>query len=116
MQSDDQISFVYITASDRQEAERIGRQCVSERLAACANVIPAITSYFWWEGKVDQSGEAALILKTASSRLDELKQRVRQLHSYECPCIVAWKIESGDQSFLDWVREVVAPESDRRES
>jgi len=97
------VMIVYITAADPAEAERIGRTCVSERLAACANLIPGLRSIYWWDGAVQDAAEAALLLKTTAARLPALIARVRALHSYDCPCVEAWPVADGDPDFLAWV-------------
>ena len=97
------VIFVYITAGDAAEALRIGRSVVEERLAACANIIDRMRSVYWWQGGVQEGGEAVLILKTTDDRLGALIDRVRALHSYECPCIEALPVIGGNQAFLDWV-------------
>ena len=96
-------SVVYVTASSREEALAIGRAVVSERLAACANVIGAIRSIYWWEGKIDEGDEALLILKTTEDRLDSLIERIRGLHSYTTPCVTAWPIAAGNPDCLAWI-------------
>jgi periplasmic divalent cation tolerance protein len=95
--------MIYITASTRQEAEKIGRELVTERLAACANVISDVTSFFWWEGEVQEDTEASLIVKTRTDLVDRLVSRVKELHSYECPCVVAFRIAHGNPDFLAWI-------------
>ena len=97
------VMFVYATASDTAEALRIGRTVVEERLAACANVLGGMRAVYWWQGAVQEGGEAVLILKTTDDRLGALIDRVRDLHSYECPCIEALPVIDGNQHFLDWV-------------
>jgi len=93
--------LVYITTSSRVEASAIGRAMVDERLAACANVLGDITSFYWWEGAVQEDGEVSLILKTQDHLVDRLTQRVKELHSYDCPCVVAIPIAAGNPDFLD---------------
>jgi periplasmic divalent cation tolerance protein len=100
-----QIYFVYITARDESEALLIGRTLVEERLAACINVLPAMKSVYWWEGEIEQSAEVVLIAKTKQDLVDELIDRVKRLHSYACPCVVAWPIESGHPAYLDWIEK-----------
>jgi len=97
------VMFVYATAADAAEAERIGRAVVTERLAACANVLPDTRSIYWWEGAVQEAAEAVLILKTTTERLAALVARVRALHSYACPCIEALSVVDGNPEFLAWV-------------
>lgn len=96
-------TWIYVTAGSRDEALEIGRTLVQERLAACANVIPSITSVYWWEDAVQEDTEAALVLKTRQALLDKVTARVRELHSYDCPCVVALPITGGNRAFLDWI-------------
>lgn len=95
--------FVYITAGDAAEARKIGRILVEERLVACANVQDRVTSIYRWEGAVQENAEAVLIAKTAADRLPALTERVKALHSYDCPCIVAWPLSGGNPDFLEWI-------------
>lgn len=95
--------FVYVTASSREEAVTIGRAVVGERLAACANVLDGMQSIYWWDGKLNEEGEAAMILKTRSELLPALIARVRALHSYDCPCVVALPIADGNPDYLQWI-------------
>ena len=97
------VMIVYVTASNQSEARRIGRTLVEERLAACANILEPMNSIYWWEGKVQEASEAVLILKTTQARLEALVNRVKALHSYDCPCIEAWPVAAGYPPFLDWV-------------
>jgi periplasmic divalent cation tolerance protein len=97
------VMFVYATASDAAEAKRIARRVVEERLAACANVIDRVSSVYWWQGDVQEAGEAALILKTTAERAEALIARIKALHSYDCPAVVALPVAAGFAGFLDWV-------------
>ena len=98
-----QTFFVYVTTKDEPEARHIARTVVEERLAACANVIGSIKSVYWWEGKCCEDDEAVLTLKTSDARKTELIHRIRQLHSYDTPCIVCLPITDGHPAFLDWI-------------
>ncbi len=97
------VMFVYATTGDAAEALRIARAVVEERLAACANIIDGMRSVYWWEGVVQEAGEAVLILKTTDDHLGALIARVKDLHSYDCPCIEALPVVAGNQGFLDWL-------------
>lgn len=97
------LTLVYVTVGEAEEAERIGRTVVEERLAACANILPGVTSIYWWEGKIEQGAEVALILKTRSDLVKELTARVKALHSYSVPCVVAVAIDGGNPDFLNWI-------------
>ena len=104
MEHPDDVILVYITAANTDEARRIGRELVVQRIAACANVIDSVTSCYWWEGAVQEESEAALVVKTKSALFDRLADKVRELHSYSCPCIVAFPVTAGNSAFLEWIR------------
>ena len=96
--------LVYVTVPNSAEAELIARTVVEERLAACANQLGAVKSFYWWDGKVCEGEEVVLILKTTDECKAELIERIRRLHSYECPCIVCLPIADGNPDFLKWIR------------
>ena len=98
------VVFLYVTAADAAEAGRIGRTLVEERLVACANVLSGMTSVYEWQGKICESNEAVLVLKTRAELADDATARVCALHSYECPCVVALPVLGGNDAFLAWVR------------
>ncbi len=98
----DKIS-VYIVAADNAEANRIADTLVGERLAACVNILGSVRSIYRWQGQVEHADEIALIAKTTAALFDSLAARVRQLHSYDTPAIVAWPIVAGDAAYLDWI-------------
>jgi periplasmic divalent cation tolerance protein len=100
--------FIYVTTSDIDEAKSIGRALVEERLAACVNIFP-ITSIYRWEG-VQEDNEGAMIVKTTSERVRETMDRIKQLHSYEVPCICVFAVERGNQEYLKWIEESVMKE------
>lgn len=97
------LQFVYITTGSREEARRIGRALVEERLAACVNILDGMNSFYWWEGAVQDDQETVLVAKTRDRLLERLTARVRELHSYDCPCVVALPIEGGNPAYLDWL-------------
>lgn len=103
------LRFVYITCKDADEAGRIGKALVSERLAACANLLDGMRSFYWWEGEVQDDRECVLIAKTRADRMAALIERVRALHSYDVPCVVGLPIREGNPDYLDWVAEEAAP-------
>ena len=94
---------VYVTASDRDEATRIGRALVADRLAACANVIDGVRSLYRWEGEVRDDPEAVVILKSRTELMEALVGRVKELHSYDVPCVVSWPILDGNAEYLNWL-------------
>lgn len=95
--------LIYMTAPSRAEAEHIAEKVVTERLAACANIFDGVLSFFHWDGKLCREQEAVLILKTTEGNVAALTKRIQELHSYECPCVVALPIEGGNPDFLKWV-------------
>jgi periplasmic divalent cation tolerance protein len=95
--------LIYITAENTDEARAIGRALVEARLAACANVLGPMTSIYRWEGVVQEGEEAVLIAKTTAALVEALTAKVQELHSYECPCVVALPVEGGNPAFLDWI-------------
>ncbi len=99
-------NFVYITASSKEEAEKIAKHLLEKKLAACVNIFP-IESYFWWEGKIEKADEYAMIVKTRAEKFAELRDEVKKVHSYSVPCICAIPIERGLKEFLDWIDETV---------
>lgn len=98
-------ALVYITAKDAEEAERIGARLVAERLAGCVNIIPQMKSIYWWEGKIDRGEEAVLICKTRVDKIHDLNARVRSLHSYTTPAIMAVPLLYVDKDFAAWLEE-----------
>ncbi len=96
--------WVYCTTSSMEEARRISKILVEKRLAACVNLIPEIYSIYQWQGKIEESQEIALIAKTTTECLENLKKTIIKHHSYECPCIVALPMVGGNQDFLAWIR------------
>ncbi len=102
--------FIYVTASNSEEARRIARALVEARLAACANVIDRVTSVYWWQGEVQEDDEAVLIAKTREDLVDDLTAKVKELHSYDCPCVVALPVTGGNAEFLDWIAAETGPD------
>ncbi|MFQ6092406.1 MAG: divalent-cation tolerance protein CutA [bacterium] len=93
---------VYVTVADSGEAERIARTLVEERLAACVNFFPC-RSVYRWKGEIEEAAEYVLICKTQKSLFRRLKSKVKELHSYEVPAIVAFDIVEGHGQFLRWI-------------
>jgi periplasmic divalent cation tolerance protein len=100
-----QYRLVYITAKDEEEANRIGQALVGEKLAACVNIHP-IRSIFRWQGKISQEDEMAILAKTRAELVDEVMSRVKELHSYEVPCIIVLPLEKGNPDFLEWISQL----------
>ena len=97
------VNFVYITAGSPEEAHSIGRVLVTSKLAACVNILNDMNSIYMWDGKVQTDSEVVMIVKTTEKLLPDLVDKVKSLHSYECPCIVAIPVSGGNPAFLDWI-------------
>jgi len=99
----ERLQWVYITTKNKEEAQRMGRDLLTKRLAACINILGPLTSMYWWEGAIEQDEEVALIAKTRASHMDQLIVSVRNMHPYSCPCIIALPIQGGSDDFLQWI-------------
>ena len=98
---------VYAIFADAEEAERIGRQVVEERLAACINILGPCRSIYRWQGAIESADEVAALFKTSGSVTDRLITRIAELHSYEVPAITVWPIDKLLGAYGDWVEESV---------
>ena len=98
---------VFITTATAEEAQRISSTLLEQRKAACVNIVPKVSSHFWWQGKIDSAQENLLIVKTKASQLNELVKQVKELHSYEVPEILAMPIAGGNQDYLEWINKEV---------
>lgn len=96
---------VLITCATEEEAAKIAEALVKERLAACVNRLSGVSSFFWWQGKLDSAGEVLLIAKSKKSEFGKIEHRVKQLHSYEVPEIIALPVVAGHQPYLNWIDE-----------
>ena len=97
------MTMIYVTTDSAKEALDIGRALVEARLAAGANVLDGVTSVFRWQGAIEEKHEAVLILKTRRDLVDEATDRIKELHSYDCPCVVSYAIAGGNGDYLDWI-------------
>lgn len=97
-------NFVIMTASNKKEAVKIVRTLLEERLIACANILDSVSSFFWWQGKIDEEKEVLVIMKSNENLFEKLSKRVIELHSYDVPEILAIPIVNGSQSYLDWMK------------
>ena len=95
--------LVYITMGSLEEARRIGRVLVEERLAAAVNIITGVTSIYRWQGAIHEADEVVVVAKTRQERLGALTARVREMHAYECPGVVAIPVAGGSEPYLRWI-------------
>jgi periplasmic divalent cation tolerance protein len=94
-----------ITAANLDEARRIAEALVAERLAACANILPGVHSIYRWQGAVERADEVVILAKTRATLVDAAIARVKALHSYQVPCVVALPIVGGNPEYLRWLEE-----------
>ncbi|MER3479289.1 MAG: divalent-cation tolerance protein CutA [Meiothermus sp.] len=92
-----------VTVPDLETARRMGRTLVEERLAACVNIVPGLTSIYRWEGKVAEDGELLLLIKTRDERYAALEARIKQLHPYTLPEVLALSVDHGSVDYLRWI-------------
>jgi periplasmic divalent cation tolerance protein len=103
-----QINFVYMTAGSEKEAKTVAKALVESKLAACVNIIPGMRSVYVWEGDIQEDTEWVLIAKTTADNVPGLIDTVKELHSYDCPCIVGIPAAGGNAAFLDWIAATVS--------
>ncbi len=98
---------IFITVGTDEEAREIANVLLTQRKAACVNIVPRIDSLFWWQGKLDSAQENLLIVKTKASVLNEVVSLVKEHHSYDIPEIIALPIIGGNQHYLEWIDKEV---------
>jgi periplasmic divalent cation tolerance protein len=99
------LRLVYITTKDKQEAKSIGKKLVKENLAACVNIVDGMETIYRWEGEIVEDTEAILIAKTPYHNVRDLTHRVKDLHSYDCPCIITLQLteQEGNKEYQQWL-------------
>ena len=97
--------FIYITCKDKEEALQVGKAVVNARLAACANILPGMESIYWWQGELVSDQEVVLVLKSTQSHVPGIVAKVKEVHSYSVPCIVALPILDGHPEYLQWIAQ-----------
>ena len=95
--------IIEVTAKDEEEAERIAEELLKQRLAACINIVPRITSLYWWQGKIERDSEALMFIKTKKERAGEVIEKIKELHSYTVPAIISFEIKEANKEYLDYL-------------
>ena len=98
---------ILITTSNSEEAYKIAEVLLNQRKAACVNIVPGVSSLFWWQDKLDSAQESLLIVKTKASLLPEIISLVKGVHSYDVPEIIALPIVGGNRDYLEWIGKEV---------
>jgi periplasmic divalent cation tolerance protein len=99
--------LVLTTVGSESEARKIARTLVERHLAACANIIPRVRSVYRWKGEIEESEEYLVMIKTAKGREEEVRNAIRELHSYELPECISIPIESGSAEYLKWISDSI---------
>ncbi|MGQ9531014.1 MAG: divalent-cation tolerance protein CutA [Candidatus Bathycorpusculaceae bacterium] len=99
--------IVIVTAPNKSEAEKIVQSMFNERLIACANIIGPVHSLFWWQGKIESAEEYMLLMKTNAGMFEKIAEKVKSLHSYEVPEIIAMPIVKGFKHYLEWLTKTL---------
>jgi periplasmic divalent cation tolerance protein len=102
---------VLSTCATGDEAERLARLLLDQRLAACVSVIPAVRSFYHWKGAIESASECLLLIKTSRELFAELCETLRKAHSYEVPEVLAIPIAQGSASYLEWMEQYLQPET-----
>jgi periplasmic divalent cation tolerance protein len=103
----DEFIFAYITAKNKEQALSIGAALIEEHLAGCVNILDNMLSIYKWDGEIKTDNEAVLIAKTTSEKFSSLVARVKELHTYDCPCIAALPVINGNSQYLDWLSATI---------
>lgn len=98
------VLIAFSTCPDEETAARVAEALVTQRLAACVNRVPGVRSTYFWDGRLQDDGEILLIIKTTAGRLPALTERLKALHPYECPELVATPVVGGNEDYVEWVR------------
>jgi len=101
-------TIMFSTVSSEEEAKKITQTLLEEKLVACVNILPSVDSYFWWEGKIDNAKEILLIIKTLEKNIPFVSKRIKELHSYKVPEIIALSIIGGNHDYLRWIGESIS--------
>ncbi len=107
----DDVLLVLSTFPDRGKAQRIAEELVHSRFAACANVASAVDSFYWWKGEVEAATEVLVYFKTTVARFAEFREKLGELHPYDVPEILAFRVHDGSPDYLRWVAENCGPQA-----
>ena len=97
--------IILVTCANKGEARRIARNLVTQRLAACVNIVDNIKSLFWWQKRIDSASEVLLIAKSKKSLIPRIIRQVKSLHSYQVPEVIALPIVAGNRDYINWINE-----------
>lgn len=96
---------IYVTCPDFETAEKLGSYMVSNRYAACVNIVPSVKSIYWWEGEVQKEDEVLLIFKTKAELFSVFEENIKKHHAYSVPEVIAVRVEAGNREYLSWIEK-----------
>ncbi|GBC04474.1 hypothetical protein RclHR1_00570030 [Rhizophagus clarus] len=99
--------IVFVTCPNEEVAQKLSRGLLQEKLVACVNIIPKVTSLYWWEGKIEESTEQLLMMKTLEKHVNEITNYVNKNHGYTIPEVLSVKVDAGNESYLKWIKDSV---------
>ena len=97
--------IVFVTAPDRKTVNKIKNIVLENKIASCVSIMGGVSSFYWWKNKIERSDEFLLIMKTVKAKFAELEKRVKEVHPYEVPEIIAADISAGSKDYLDWIKK-----------
>jgi len=101
--SDGKYVAVYVTVPSQDAGRKVAAALLEEKLAACVNIVPAIESHYWWEGKIQADAESLLMIKTKAELLESLTEKVKEVHAYDVPEVIGVPILGGNAAYLKWI-------------
>lgn len=101
------MTLLYVTTKDKKEAQFVSKELLEAKLIACANIIDGMQSMYWWEGKIQSEEECILMLKTKKELVEKITDKVKALHSYDCPCVLELKVEGGNADYISWLNDAL---------
>lgn len=110
----DQKVVIFITTGTHEEANQLAEVLLKQRKAACINIVPGVSSRFWWEGQLHSDQESLLIVKAKASLLDEIVGLVKEVHSYDVPEVIALPIIGGNPDYLEWIGKELQERDDSK--
>ncbi len=99
--------LIYVTCQDEEQAEKIGRYLLERRLAACINILSGVASIYWWKGKLEESREAILLVKTKDENFTVIEKEIKKLHTDTTPGIFSIKVNKVHKPYLKWLEEEI---------